>query len=71
LENHLNALETLLFVLELTPEDLVAELTIAASLGSEVVKHTVRGDVVTVHFTNIHQALFNGEQLRLVKLNHI
>ena len=37
LKNHFDALQTLLLVLELTTEDVVAELAVAAGLVSQVI----------------------------------
>lgn len=46
LEHHLNALEALGLVLKLAPKDIVAELTVASSLGPQIVEHAIRGDIV-------------------------
>ena len=71
LEDHFDALQALLLVLELTTEDVVAELAVAAGLVSQVVEHAVGGHVFTVHFANVHETLLDGEELRLVELDHV
>jgi hypothetical protein len=71
LKNHFDALKTLLLVLELTTENVVAEFAVAAGFISQVIEHAVGGHVFTVHFANVHETLLNGEQLRLVELNHV
>jgi hypothetical protein len=71
LKNHFDALQTLLLVLELTTKDVIAELAVAAGLVSQVIEHAVGGHVFTVHFANVHETLLNGEQLRLVELDHV
>ena len=61
LENHFNALEALLLILELSSEYVIAELTIAPRFRPEVVKHPVRRYIVAVHFPDIHQPLLHSE----------
>jgi hypothetical protein len=57
--------------LKLTPKDIVIQLAVAASLISEVVQHAVRGDIVRVHLSHVHQSLLDCEELTLIELNHI
>ena len=71
LQHHLDPLQALLFVLELAAEDVVAELAVPARLVPEVVEHAVGGDVVRVHLADVHEALLDGEELRLVELDHV
>lgn len=71
LEDHFNTLETLLLVLELTAEDIVAKLAVATSFISQVIQHAVRSYIVAVHLADIHKALLYSEELRFIELDHV
>ena len=57
LKDHLNSLETLLFVIELTSEHIIQMFTVLTRLISQVVEHLLRAEILTSNLLSIHQAL--------------
>lgn len=70
LEQHLDALEAFLFVVELAPDHIIADFAVLSRLVAQVVEHLFGTQVLPGHFLGVHEALSNREELMLVELNH-
>ena len=65
LEDHLNALQALSFVVKFAPNDVIVQLTVLAGLVAQVVKHLFWADVFARKFLLVQQALASRQHLIL------
>jgi len=70
-ENHLDALISLLFVVELSFESIGEVITVLAGFVTEVVQHLLGPEVLTSDFLGVHKALPHRQKLVLTHLNHL
>ena len=70
-EDHLDTLVPLLFVVELSREHVVEVFTVLARLIAEVVQHLLRAQVLASNLLGVHEALPNGEQLMFAHFDHL
>ena len=71
LKDHLNSLESLLFVGELSPNDVIVDFSVLAGFVPEVVEHLFWSHIVSVNFLNVHKTLSYLEKLMLTHLYHL
>jgi hypothetical protein len=57
LEQHLDSLETLLLVVQFTPNDIIANFTVFTALSSQVAKHLFWAKVFPCNFLGVVEAL--------------
>ena len=70
LEQHLDALEAFLLIVQFTPDHIIADFAVLSRLVPQVVEHLLGAQVLSGHFLRIHETLSYREELMLVELNH-
>ena len=71
MENHLYSLESLLFVGQLSSNNVIVDLSVLTSFVPKVVEHLFWSHIVSVNFLNVHETLSYLEKLMLAHLNHL
>ena len=71
LEDHLYSLESLLFVSQLSSNDVIVDLSVLTSFVPEVIEHLFWSHIVSVNFLNVHETLSYLEKLMLTHLYHL
>lgn len=69
LQDHFEALKSLLLVLEFTANDFIVYLSVLAGLISQIVQHLLWTEILTSDLLSVHQALSHGKELVFTHFN--
>ena len=71
LEQHFDSLQTLLLIVQLAANHLIAQFSVGACLAAQVVQHLLWTVVLSRCFLRVHESLADRKQLVLVHLNRL